>query len=176
MNDQPRHTRILVLTVALAFAFLAGYQVHRWLAPPMHLTVLGHDILRTEAVEVPARSAEAGERASVEREAPAVHKEPFVVVEQMPELIGGLSSVQEQLRYPELARKAGVEGRVVVQFIVDEGGRVQQPRIVRGLGAGLDAEALRVVRQVRFTPGHQRGEAVRVKMSLPITFRLPHHS
>jgi TonB family protein len=173
MNDQPRSTRVLVLTVALAFAFLAGYQVHRWLAPPMHLTVLGHEILRAEAPKVPVQDHD---HATAPTETPTASREPFVVVEQMPELIGGLASVQEQLRYPELARKAGIEGRIIVQFVVDEAGRVQQPRIVRGLGAGLDAEALRVVRQVRFTPGHQRGEAVQVKMSLPITFRLPHRS
>jgi protein TonB len=171
MNDQPRRTRVLVLAVALAFAFLAGYQVHRWLAPPMQLTVLGHEILRTEAPAAPVT-----DHVAESKETPSAPREPFVVVEQMPELVGGLTSVQEQLRYPEFARKAGVEGRVIVQFVVDEGGRVEQPRIVRGLGAGLDAEALRVVRQVRFIPGHQRGVPVKVKMSLPITFRLPHRS
>ncbi len=98
--------------------------------------------------------------------------EVFVVVEEMPELIGGLAALQQQINYPEMAKKAGVEGRVIVQFVVDEEGRVLDPQVVRGLGAGLDEEAVRAVQQAEFTPGQQRGQAVRVRMSLPITFRL----
>ncbi len=98
--------------------------------------------------------------------------EVFVVVEQMPEIIGGLGSIQQQIKYPEIARKAGVEGRVIVQFVVDEQGNVLDPTVVRGIGAGCDEEALRVVRTAKFKPGMQRGKAVKVKMSLPITFKL----
>lgn len=98
--------------------------------------------------------------------------EIFVIVEEMPELIGGLSSIQSKIRYPEIAKKAGVEGRVIVQFVVDENGNVQDPVVVRGIGAGCDEEAVRAVRQAKFTPGKQRGKAVKVKMSLPITFKL----
>ncbi len=98
--------------------------------------------------------------------------EVFVVVEQMPEIIGGLGSIQQQIRYPEIARKAGVEGRVIVQFVVDEQGNVLEPAVVRGIGAGCDEEALRVVRTAKFQPGRQRGKSVKVKMSLPITFKL----
>lgn len=98
--------------------------------------------------------------------------EIFVVVEEMPELIGGLGSLQQQIRYPEIARKAGVEGRVIVQFVVDEQGNVVDPQVIRGIGAGCDEEALRVVRQAKFEPGQQRGKPVKVKMTLPITFRL----
>jgi TonB family protein len=99
-------------------------------------------------------------------------EDTFVVVEQMPELIGGLASIQENLRYPELARKAGIEGRVIVQFVVDEEGRVVDPEIVRGVGSGLDTAALEAVRTAAFKPGMQRGVPVRVKMSLPVTFIL----
>lgn len=103
-----------------------------------------------------------------------VEEEPevFVIVEQMPELIGGLASIQKLIQYPEIARKAGVEGRVIVQFVVDENGSVQDPQVVRGIGAGCDEEAVRAVRQAKFNPGMQRGKPVKVKMSLPITFRL----
>ncbi len=97
----------------------------------------------------------------------------FVVVEEMPKLVGGLQSVQENLRYPELAMKAGVEGRVIVQFVVDEKGAVQDLKVVRGIGSGLDAAALKAVESAAFEPGRQRGEPVKVKMSLPITFKLP---
>ncbi len=98
--------------------------------------------------------------------------EIFVVVEQMPELIGGLGDIQKKIRYPEIARKAGVEGRVIIQFVVDENGNVQDPNVVRGIGAGCDEEALRVVKEAKFKPGKQRGKSVKVKMSLPITFKL----
>ena len=98
--------------------------------------------------------------------------EIFVVVEEMPELIGGLGEIQRKIKYPEIARKAGVEGRVILQFIVNENGDVTEPTVVRGIGAGCDEEALRVVREAKFKPGKQRGKPVKVKMSLPITFKL----
>lgn len=96
----------------------------------------------------------------------------FVVVEEMPELIGGLGELQRQIRYPEMARRAGIEGRVFIQFIVNERGEVENPVVMRGIGGGADEEALRVVSQARFTPGMQRGRPVRVQYSLPIYFRL----
>ncbi len=98
--------------------------------------------------------------------------EIFVMVEQMPELIGGIAELQRHVRYPEIARKAGVEGRVVVQFIIDEQGNVQDPFVVRGIGAGADEAALHAVRQVRFTPGMQRGRPVKVQYTIPVQFRL----
>jgi periplasmic protein TonB len=96
----------------------------------------------------------------------------FIVVEQMPELIGGLSALQQQIRYPDMARRAGIQGLVVVQFIVNEHGEIENPRILRGIGGGCDEEALRVVRNARFNPGLQRGRPVRVQYQLPVFFRL----
>jgi len=95
-----------------------------------------------------------------------------VVVEDEPELIGSLGDLQKQIKYPEMARKAGIEGRVFIQFVVDENGFVTQAKVDKGIGGGCDEEALRVVRQARFTPGKQRNKAVKVRMSLPITFKL----
>ncbi|GIV58930.1 M56 family metallopeptidase [Rhodocaloribacter litoris] len=100
-------------------------------------------------------------------------QETFIVVERMPELIGGLASIQSKIRYPEIARKAGVEGRVIVQFTVDEEGRVVDPEVVRGIGAGCDEEAIRAVMEARFVPGMQGGKVVPVRMTIPISFRLP---
>ena len=96
----------------------------------------------------------------------------FLVVEEMPEIIGGLQSIMKEIRYPEEARKNGLEGRVFVQFIVNEQGDVESPKIVRGVGDILDDEALRVVENTKFKPGMQRGKPVRVQYSLPIMFRL----
>ncbi len=71
-----------------------------------------------------------------------------------------------------IAKKAGIEGRVILQFIVDEQGRVTKPKVIRGIGGRCDEEALRALQTVHFQPGTQSGKRVKVKMSLPITFRL----
>jgi len=104
----------------------------------------------------------------------SIEEEPdiFIVVEQEPKLIGGPAAIAKAVRYPELAKKAGVEGRVYLQFIVDENGNVVDPVVIKGIGAGCDEEALRVVKTLKFRPGMQRGEAVNVRFSLPINFRL----
>ncbi|MGK7369734.1 MAG: energy transducer TonB [Candidatus Halalkalibacterium sp. M3_1C_030] len=96
----------------------------------------------------------------------------FVVVENMPELIGGMKKLQGCVNYPEMARKAGIEGQVVVQFVVNTEGKVEDPRVIRGIGGGADQEALRCVKQAEFKPGRQRGKPVRVQYSLPVIFRL----
>ena len=102
----------------------------------------------------------------------AAEPQIFVIVEEMPQLVGGLSALAEQIRYPEIAKRAGVEGRVIVSFVVDKGGEVRDAEVVRGIGAGCDEEALRAIQQMRFISGKQRGQPVSVKMSLPVTFRL----
>ena len=98
--------------------------------------------------------------------------EIFVVVERMPEPRGGMQAIYDRVRYPEIARKAGIEGRVVVQFIVDEQGNVVNPTVIRGIGGGCDEAAIAAVQGVRFTPGMQRGRPVKVQFQLPIVFRL----
>lgn len=98
--------------------------------------------------------------------------EVFVAVEQMPELIGGIRGLQQQITYPEGARRSGAEGRVIVTFEVSREGEVDDAEVLKGVSDPLDAEALRVVREAEFRPGRQRGEPVRVKLSLPVTFRL----
>jgi len=102
----------------------------------------------------------------------AAEEDFFVVVEEMPELIGGLASIQRNMDYPEMARRAGIEGRVYIQFIVNENGDVEEPRVIRGIGGGADEAALEAVKQARFKPGVQRGQPVRVLYSLPVVFRL----
>jgi bla regulator protein blaR1 len=97
---------------------------------------------------------------------------PFVIVEQMPVLIDGLKGIQARIKYPEIAKKAGVQGRVFLQFIVDEEGNVVDPVVTRGIGSGCDEEAVLALKGAKFIPGVQRGRRVRVKMSLPVTFRL----
>jgi len=96
----------------------------------------------------------------------------FRVVETMPKLIGGLAKLQQCAKYPDKARRAGIEGRVTIQFIVNEEGEVEDPKVLRGIGGGADEEALRCVKEAKFQPGRQRGKPVRVQYSLPVVFRL----
>ena len=105
---------------------------------------------------------------------PPPPREPefFEAVEQMPELVGGLAALQRRIVYPEHAYNAGVEGRVFVQFVVDERGAPYDVRVVRGIGAGCDEAAIEAIRASRFVPGRQRGRPVKVQMTLPVTFRL----
>ncbi|NNF03481.1 MAG: TonB family protein [Rhodothermales bacterium] len=119
--------------------------------------------------------ADSGTEVSEAAIAPKVSQadaDAFVVVEEMPTLIGGLEAVQSRIRYPEIAKRAGVEGRVFVQFVVNEEGVPENIVVTRGIGAGADEEAVRVVSTMRFEPGRQGGKTVPVKMSLPVTFRL----
>ena len=98
--------------------------------------------------------------------------EYYKIPDQMPELIGGLTELQKKITYPEEARKKGIEGRVVLQFIVDEQGDILNPTIIRGIGAGCDKVALEALTQVNFKPGIKNGKPVKTQFSLPVIFRL----
>ena len=100
----------------------------------------------------------------------------YLAVQEMPQPIGGLSAVASQIKIPDTARKEGVEGKVFVDIVVDAQGNVSDAKVLRGLGAGLDEEILRVVLQAKFTPGRQDGKAVKVRMTLPILFKLSESS
>ena len=98
--------------------------------------------------------------------------EIFEVAEVQPELIGGLAGLQGRVEYPEFARRAGVEGQVVVQFVVDERGNVVDPVVLRSPNDLLAEAALKAVRESQFKPGQQRGRPVKVRFAVPVTFRL----
>ena len=98
--------------------------------------------------------------------------EIFEVAEVQPELVGGLAALQAVVEYPEPARRAGIEGVVVVQFVVDERGRVVDPVVVRSPDESLSRAALEAVGRVRFRPGVQRGRPVPIRFAIPVTFRL----
>jgi protein TonB len=106
------------------------------------------------------------------KEEDEVEPEIFIVVERMPELIGGLQGLQSRIVYPEIARLAGIEGRVMVQFVIDEQGNVLNPIVIRGIGGGCDEAAVDAVKKAKFIPGMQRGRPVKVRYTLPVTFRL----
>ena len=96
----------------------------------------------------------------------------FVAVEEMPEPIGGIAAIQSLIEYPEIAKRAGVEGKVYVLAFVDERGNVTSAKILKGIGAGCDEAAIDAVRKTKFKPGKQRGTPVKVQVSIPIVFKL----
>ena len=95
-------------------------------------------------------------------------------VHQAPVLIGGMRALHREIEYPKEAREAGIQGRVVVQFIVDEEGTVRNAFVLREIGEGrLDEEVLRVIRKARFEPGRlEDGTPVKVLLTMPIYFKL----
>ncbi|MGF1637090.1 MAG: TonB family protein, partial [Cyclobacteriaceae bacterium] len=106
-----------------------------------------------------------------------ISDETFTIVEQQPEPEGGMKSLYEHIsrhiKYPKEAHTNGIEGRVFVQFVVNKEGGVQEIEVVKGIGGGCDEEAVRVLSTSQnWKPGYQRGEAVNVRMILPITFAL----
>lgn len=114
------------------------------------------------------------------KEAPAdstAKEEVFMVAEQMPEYPGGMKEMlkflQDNLKYPENAMKNNVQGRVIVQFVVEKDGTPTEFKVLRSVDPDLDAEALRVLQTMpKWKPGMQRGEVVRVKYTVPVSFKL----
>ncbi|MEE4259504.1 MAG: M56 family metallopeptidase [Bacteroidales bacterium] len=101
----------------------------------------------------------------------------FEVVEVMPEYPGGMGALIDYLgsniKYPEQAKKDGIEGKVFVNFVIEKDGSVGETKVLRGIGGGCDEEAMRVVSEMPYwSPGMQRGQAVRVSYNLPISFKL----
>ena len=96
----------------------------------------------------------------------------FVAVEEMPEPIGGLYAIQSKIKYPEEAKRNGVEGKVFIQAFIDVTGNVVEAKVIKGVGHGLDEAALEAVKQTKFTSGKQEGKPVKVQVTIPIIFKL----
>ena len=96
----------------------------------------------------------------------------YLMCEKMPELVGGMEALQKKIRYPLQAKSLGVQGVVYVQSIINEKGKIIEPKVVKKLGAGCDEEAIRVLKKSKFKPGYDKGKPVKVRFTLPIFFRL----
>ena len=101
----------------------------------------------------------------------------FDVVEQMPSFPGGQSALfqwlSSNIKYPVVAEENGVQGRVIVTFVVERDGSITDVKVVKSVDPSLDKEAVRVTKSMpKWIPGKQNGSAVRVKYTLPVTFRL----
>lgn len=133
------------------------------------LDVKGNDDANGEVLKIKEAVAQPEPKPEVEK--------VFDVVEQMPSFPGGPSALMEWLsnnvKYPVVAQENGVQGRVVVSFVVERDGSITDVKVVRGVDPSLDKEASRVVRAMpRWIPGKQNGSAVRVKYNVPVAFRL----
>ena len=123
---------------------------------------------------------EAIEEVVVEDKKPVVEaktEEIFKSVEQMPQFPGGEAALMKflasHINYPPMAAENNVQGKVVVQFVVDKTGKVGEVKVVRSVDKDLDREAVRVCKSLpKFTPGRQNGQAVSVWYTLPVTFKL----
>ncbi len=115
--------------------------------------------------------------ASAPREAKVDENGIHMVCEEMPEFPGGMRECMnflgKNVKYPATAQEKGIQGRVIVQFVVNRDGSIVEPKVVRGVDPELDAEALRLISIMpKWKPGKQKGEAVRVKYTIPVMFRL----
>ena len=127
------------------------------------------DVQQTEVIEEYV--------APVIEEEEVVEQEIFQIVEEMPEYPGGekklLEYVGKSVKYPQIARESGIQGRVFVNFVIEPDGSVSNVKVLRGIGGGCDEEAVRVIKSMaKWKPGKQRGKAVRVSYTLPVNFKL----
>ena len=126
---------------------------------------------KTDAVE--AVSTDADEVLTEVNNTDSVYK----VVEVMPEYPGGIDALMkylsENIKYPEIAKKESIQGRVFVNFVVEKSGKVNNVNIIRGIGGGCDEEAIRVISSMPdWKPGLENGKPVRVDYNIPIKFAL----
>ena len=148
--------------------------------PPQTIEVIEDD---SEIEEADIEDTEIDKETEIEYqeqvEVVEVTKEPeiFMVVEDPPAFPGGeaamMKYIADNLEYPPLARENNIQGRVVIQFVVDENGKITDAKVVKGIGWGCDEAAPKVVNSMpRWKPGKQRNKAVRVRYVLPIRFVL----
>lgn len=130
-----------------------------------------------------ASSEETGEKVEIKYTPVAVEEEVeeeqqiFEVVEEAPEFPGGMGALMKflgsNIKYPTIAQENGVQGRVIVQFVVNKDGSIVDAKVMRSVDPYLDKEALRVVSSMpKWKPGKQRGKAVRCRYTVPVMFRL----
>lgn len=96
----------------------------------------------------------------------------FDVVDVMPEIKGGMSEIYEHVKYPKLASRSGIEGKVFIKFVVNEQGKVEDPKILKDIGGGCGEAAVEGIKKLKFEPGKLNGQPVKVYFTLPVNFQL----
>ncbi len=97
---------------------------------------------------------------------------PSSEVDEIPTIVGGVDYIIDELSYPKEAKEENIEGRVLIQFVVNREGKVRDAQVVEGIGFGCDEEALRVIEKATFRPGKIKDELVDVQMMIPLQFKL----
>jgi protein TonB len=145
------------------------------------IEIVEDDMEITDEIEI---DVEADQETEIQKYEPPVEEEQeaeeapiFTVVESMPNFPGGEAArilyLNENIKYPQMARESGIQGRVFVTFVVERDGRVTDVKVLRGIGGGCDEEAIRVIQNMpKWEPGKQRGKPVRVQFNMPILFKL----
>lgn len=102
-----------------------------------------------------------------------LQEDPYLAfAEEMPAPVGGLEGVYKKIVYPEIAKKAGLEGKVYLLVYVNENGGADDVKVIKGIGGGCEEAASKVLKDAKYTPGKNKGVPVKVKLSLAITFKL----
>lgn len=144
------------------------------------LNIVEDDVEIEDELEIEDTEADqetAVEIVEIDEEEEEEEAQVFFIVENMPEFPGGdlelRKYINQNVVYPEIAKENGIQGRVFVQFVVNQKGEVEQVKIVRGVDPSLDKEAVRVIQSLpKWTPGSQRGKPVKVSFTVPINFQL----
>ena len=129
------------------------------------------------SVEDNAEFVEITDDVPVVVEEPEEEEQIFQVVEDDPQFPGGIQELmkylQKNIKYPSICQEQGIQGRVIVQFVVEKDGSIADVHVIKAVNPYLDKEAVRVVSTMpKWSPGKQRGKPVRVRFTLPVTFRL----
>lgn len=103
----------------------------------------------------------------------SINEDEFLtIVENMPGPIGGIFAIQEKIQYPEIAKRAGIQGKVIIQAFINENGNVVHAKALNSIGGGCDEMAVDAVKKTKFNPGTQNGKPVKVQVTIPIVFKL----
>ncbi len=165
-----------LIALPLLFLFVVANSVYAGQDESVRLSEVTSDIIDAEAL------LQTNEYATIVAQESNINQEPgepiFQVVENAPEFLGGqeglMKFLSENTRYPVIAIDHGIQGRVIVRFVVTKTGKVSNVEVMRGVDPSLDREAVRVVEAMpAWKPGTQKGEAVNVYYTLPIVFKLP---
>ncbi len=151
--------------------------------PPQQTTIIEiveDDVEIDDDIEIDVEAdqeTEVEEYIPIEEEDEEEETQIFTVVESMPGFPGGEAAriryLNENIKYPQMARESGIQGRVFVTFVVERNGAVTDVRVLRGIGGGCDEEAVRVIKNMpKWNAGKQRGKPVRVQFNMPILFKL----
>ena len=140
-------------------------------------TLMAEFQLQNDAVEFLKVHSDNQQKDTLPPDEVIVDQPIFRVIDQMPEFPGGMDKllqfINDNIQYPAEAWKKGIQGRGIVQFVVDENGNAIEPNIMRSADSSLDEEALRIIKTLpRWKPGTLKGKAVGVELTVPVTFRL----